>query len=506
MRETIGETGQPKRCFVRWCLVLFPAVVGIGAWLFLATLFVTDARRQAARNQIQEPPSMTFHKNLARSLGEKQTNPPPFAPGTRESAASDIEATLAGWARLFEELERVQAEISSQENPYDVSWELLFKRESLRTEEEQAQYAQWREVEDAHDRDTVAANQAFIEAIRQMAARGGPVAVLDFSEEGERQVSPHLGDTRSVARFLATDAESKALQQDYATAVDDIIAILRLGLVLSEEPSMISQSSACALSQIAFWAVNNSFRGDDLPADGLFDALIAQTTQRPDREVLVEAFTADALQSLYVYDDLRAGDSTVLSGMFMASDLGRVLGSAATGETYDPERFHLHDITRSLTKTFYTSFLAWPWINWEEEAFIKTMSRISSVASLPLIDAVQAIDDIRRASPRVRLLSATVNCAEQSILSRALCNAHLDMMRIGLTLERRYGPSGPYPADLTVIAPQLCGAIPLDPFTGEPYRYEARENGFLLYSVGRNWTDDGGRPDYTHGDIVWRGE
>ena len=37
--------------------------------------------------------------------------------------------------------------------------------------------------------------------------------------------------------------------------------------------------------------------------------------------------------------------------------------------------------------------------------------------------------------------------------------------------------------------------MPVDPFTGEPYHYRTTDDGFLLYSVGQNLTDDNGRHD-----------
>jgi hypothetical protein len=49
------------------------------------------------------------------------------------------------------------------------------------------------------------------------------------------------------------------------------------------------------------------------------------------------------------------------------------------------------------------------------------------------------------------------------------------------------------------------GVSTIDPFTGAPYHYSSSGNGFELYSVGRDLTDDGGRNDLRDGDIVWRG-
>jgi hypothetical protein len=59
---------------------------------------------------------------------------------------------------------------------------------------------------------------------------------------------------------------------------------------------------------------------------------------------------------------------------------------------------------------------------------------------------------------------------------------------------------------LDAIVPDLGGSVPVDPFSGEEYHYQPSDDGSLLYSVGQNLVDDGGKHDYREGDIVWRGK
>jgi hypothetical protein len=56
---------------------------------------------------------------------------------------------------------------------------------------------------------------------------------------------------------------------------------------------------------------------------------------------------------------------------------------------------------------------------------------------------------------------------------------------------------GRYPAKLIELAPKYLAAVPDDIFSGKPLIYKPTEKGYLLYSVGRNGKDDGGR---TFGD------
>jgi hypothetical protein len=80
-------------------------------------------------------------------------------------------------------------------------------------------------------------------------------------------------------------------------------------------------------------------------------------------------------------------------------------------------------------------------------------------------------------------------------------------------LERYHLAHGVYPESLDALG-ALGDGLPHDPMNGEPYHYQLRPDGtFLLYSVGWNQTDDGGKvaykkdapnqADYRQGDWVW---
>jgi hypothetical protein len=79
-------------------------------------------------------------------------------------------------------------------------------------------------------------------------------------------------------------------------------------------------------------------------------------------------------------------------------------------------------------------------------------------------------------------------------------------------LQRYQMMKGGYPEDLNALAPEFVKAVALDPVTGErmQYRPDSRSD-FLLYSVGWNGVDDGGKvcyaqgggTDAVNGDWVW---
>jgi hypothetical protein len=52
-----------------------------------------------------------------------------------------------------------------------------------------------------------------------------------------------------------------------------------------------------------------------------------------------------------------------------------------------------------------------------------------------------------------------------------------------------------YPSTLTALVPSYLDAVPDDPFNiSEPLKYRLTSTGYVLYSIGPDGNDDGGRP------------
>ena len=90
----------------------------------------------------------------------------------------------------------------------------------------------------------------------------------------------------------------------------------------------------------------------------------------------------------------------------------------------------------------------------------------------------------------------------------------IDEEQLAIALERYRLAQNAYPATLDALVPAFINALPHDLIKGEPYHYRLNADGtFLLYSVGWNQKDDGGKAglmavnpkllDQTQGDWVW---
>jgi hypothetical protein len=95
----------------------------------------------------------------------------------------------------------------------------------------------------------------------------------------------------------------------------------------------------------------------------------------------------------------------------------------------------------------------------------------------------------------IGMLLPAISSADAALARRECLS---DLVRIAAALEaaRRADPSRRYPATLAALSPGLLTAVPVDPFSGGPFFYERRGDGYLLYGVGQNLADDGGTDAY----------
>jgi hypothetical protein len=96
---------------------------------------------------------------------------------------------------------------------------------------------------------------------------------------------------------------------------------------------------------------------------------------------------------------------------------------------------------------------------------------------------------------------------------RDTATAELNGSQIVLALKVYKSGYGTYPSSLGELCNKLGGRLPQDPFSGTNFIYINNGNGFILYSIGKNLVDDGGKSfdpkvcgSRKNTDIVWQME
>ena len=65
---------------------------------------------------------------------------------------------------------------------------------------------------------------------------------------------------------------------------------------------------------------------------------------------------------------------------------------------------------------------------------------------------------------------------------------------VAIALERwRLAHAGQLPASLFELVPDYLPAVPADPYDDQPLRYRKLPRGYVVYSIGPDFTDDGGK-------------
>jgi hypothetical protein len=106
---------------------------------------------------------------------------------------------------------------------------------------------------------------------------------------------------------------------------------------------------------------------------------------------------------------------------------------------------------------------------------------------------IRAASQIQSMTYASRFAGAALGLSKQ-VRSDAEVLAKLQVTRAALEIERwRLTHGGRAPDSLSDLVPEFASSIPLDPFDNKPLRYKKLTQGFVIYSIGADFTDDGGK-------------
>jgi len=460
----------------RWLIGLVSITVLLGMLLF-ASVLVTDRRREAAVGELKAKGRTVLERvgvqgasagpaSVADASGGRKTR-------QEKTGASSTEDSVAACARMIERKKALW------DNP---SWQEAIKILS------EKKPGEWTEADRQKVAEFVAANREMILELRRLAKSGGLAYELDYSK-GFAMELPHLAQLRDFARLLMADAAIRVGEGDFGEAVEDVTAGMALASALDKEPILISQLVRMAMDGIIYNAVEGSVQGEPLTPE-LSRRLIEYASHAGGREAYADSFTFEGFFGLGAFDGVRNGDLT---------QAGIPL----------PEE----DKLDSVLFRVYGSIFARPWLNMDEETYADSMQRINEVAGLPFYEAKPLLDQLStdiEDLPRTRLLSRILLPAlTRSAEMQAAHEARMDLMQLGLAVELYHAENGEYPRTLDQVAPLSGGAIPIDPFTGQPYVYQLSGGSFLIYSATASLVDAERARHFPgadeQGNIVWRG-
>lgn len=314
---------------------------------------------------------------------------------------------------------------------------------------------------------------------------------------------PQLGDFRNMTRLLRVDALRAAEIGDAARVAADIEAMAGLGRHAREHPIVISHLVAHAIGTLTSRTVHEIIRGSPGALDDeslvRIDAAIASafTGDRTALDLTGERyFFLDTIQRLYT-DDGHGDGRVTASGLaaltdrqLVSTDLGIPAGRVAVGfmSLFSMGRAEL---TAEVNQMYdeIEAYAATPM--WERGS-------AAHEAELAMTYADRSPLDIGE-----MMISMLMPALSKAALVTDQARAEADAARLHAALERHRLAAGRWPSSLDELAPHMLPSPPLDPYTGDPLRYVLTDAGPLIYSVGVDREDDGGR--HSENASAWRG-
>lgn len=464
----------------RKTLIWLTLIFGVGVAAIIVIGMAASRRDSAAARRMREHGQAAVARYEARFAGENAPVEPALpadagseTPSPQPSAVEQEEGASPSPAAfiLFEKLRQEVESLESEEDPE--LQELLEKDWSEWTEDDFRRLAEF-----------LGPYEDLLDEIRRLAQLGEPVYHVDLSKGYEAELS-HLADLRSMARLLSRDAALRVRAGDLEGALENYRAIVGLSETLVQEPIIISQLVRFAMTGIMFDSVGSLLPPGQVSPDEA-RAFVEETAELYHREALVNAFLTEGAFGIDIMDRLRDGTSY-----------------------FDPSGSSPPEVRGVLGLLYRTPIIGGVILDADQGNFAEYIERLSEAAENPYYGIDTELEAIAVETEDLSFLSHNTQIIVPALtrvqIAQARNEAQIDLMRMGLSLEAYYAETGSYPESLNAIAGDLGGTVPVDPFTGESYVYRPQGDTFTLYSVGQNQQDDGGRFDYSEGDIVWRG-
>jgi len=123
--------------------------------------------------------------------------------------------------------------------------------------------------------------------------------------------------------------------------------------------------------------------------------------------------------------------------------------------------------------------------------------RMKSALELPPRLRKSAMEQIAREARSPGLIPVTLFFVGYPKLEDWFSRGHaaLRCLAAAVAAERYRRLHGEWPQSLVQLTPDLLAAVPDDPFTGGPLLYRRLPDGVVIYSVGQDGEDNGGKVD-----------
>lgn len=304
-----------------------------------------------------------------------------------------------------------------------------------------------------------------LDLIRKAAEAGGQIRYPNFLSADELDSMTTLINERLVARFLSLAVQVHIRSGNCNAAITDVSSILSLSNALEGEVTMISALLRIALHAMGMAQLELILSECEFNADQCF-----------------------GIQKIVLDSNIRKSMITTLNG-----ELALILSGIDQLPITTLKTANKHDALNYFGEFFATLKLPW-----------KEILRLQRGKSVKIVKNRPGTIQLMKSVATTSLAPAH----EQFIVANMKAVARQRCTNAALAAKRYQLSNGMFPKSLQDIPQELLSTekfskeLLIDPFNGEPLRYQLEENRLLIYSVGENQIDDGGdcpRDDFSIG-------
>jgi hypothetical protein len=297
---------------------------------------------------------------------------------------------------------------------------------------------------------------------------------------------PHLIGIKHGMQLAEMAAILDAENNDEKQAAADVLMTLALARSLKAEPPLISQLVRSAGVSLAVDALNRVMNRTTLPPESLSE-LSRAFQNMEDYDARGEGFNR-----------AMAGERAMHLGLFdNPNKLARYLSTLGTTDMPDEQRRRMVEHLKQPGS-----------LKEEQDYFETTFQQLLSARKEAFPERLKVADLIRQRGSEATargLLFCGWYFESSSVSREARCLANVRLALTAVALEQfRAAHDNRYPAALSELTPNYLDAVLTDPFDGQPLRFRKQAAGYVLYSIGADLKDDGGKPmNGKGGDIVF---
>ncbi len=308
--------------------------------------------------------------------------------------------------------------------------------------------------------------------------RAGPWCFADYSGGPFNPNVTGLGGVKGTAVALQTEAVASAILGDSARAGQALTDAVRVGRLVESGGVLIDYLVRIACDAIAARTAESVFTLVQLDDATLVD-LQRGFRAAEGTNALAQALVGERAFGVTAFQ--MTPSQMVLAGNAAAGLPPNAAAPSSTGQ----------DLMFSLYRTFL--------LNPDQRYYLSQMARLIQAAETPGPAALKQVNELENELhqdrfPIRRMLSRmTLPALFKAVAKNA---RHLTIMRSAQTacaVERYQLKHQSLPKTLEELVPEFLESVPEDPMTGGPLKYLIRGEGYVVYGVGEDGTDDRGQ-------------